>query len=60
MIGMIRARKLAVKMKKRAQFLVAERKRRDNAGQTAVIHWDFPRNLRRDEHPARLQIPGGK
>lgn len=60
MIGMIRARKLAVKMKKRAQFLVADRKRRDNAGKTAVVHWDFPRNLRRDDPPARLQIPGGK
>lgn len=60
MIGMIRARKLAVKMKKRAQFLVADRKRRENAGKTAVIHWDFPRNFRRDDPPTRLLAPGGK
>lgn len=60
MIGMIRARKLAVKMKKRAQFLVADRKRRENAGKTAVIHWDFPRNFRRDDPPTRLLVPGGK
>lgn len=61
MIGMIRARKLAVKMKKRAQFLVADRKRRDNAGKTVVIHWDFPRSQRRDDLlSTTLQIPGGK
>lgn len=60
MLGMIRARKLAVKIKKRAQFLVADRKRRDNTGKIAVVHWDFPRNIRRDDLPARLQVPGGK
>ena len=60
MIGMIRARKLAVKIKKRAQFLVADTKRRDNAGKIAVIHWDFPRSQRRDDPSSRLQIPGVK
>lgn len=60
MIGMIRARKLAVKFKKRAQFLVADKIRRDNTGKTAVIHWDFPRNFRHDDQPSRLQVPGGK
>jgi len=60
MIGMIRARKLAVKMKKRAQFLVADRKRRENTGKTSVVHWDFPRNFRRDDPPTKLLVPGGK
>ena len=60
MIGMIRARKLAVKIKKRAQFLVADRTRRENAGRTAVIHWDFPRNFRRDEPTTRLNVPSGR
>jgi len=50
MIGMIRARKLAVKIKKRAQFLVAERRKQDNAGKAAVVHRDFPKNLRNDDN----------
>ncbi|KAK3742349.1 hypothetical protein QZH41_007858 [Actinostola sp. cb2023] len=50
MIGMIRARKLATKMKKRAQFLVAERRRRDNTGKAAVVHRDFPKDLRNDDN----------
>lgn len=50
MIGMIRARKLATKIKKRAQFLVAERRRCDNAGKSAVVHRDFPKNLRNDDN----------
>lgn len=50
MIGMIRARKLATKIKKRAQFLVAERRRHDNAGKAAVVHRDFPKSLRNDDN----------
>lgn len=53
MIGMIRARKLAVKLKKRAKFLVSERCRRDNTGKSAIVHRDFPRVLRPDMHGNR-------
>lgn len=50
MIGMIRARKLATKIKKRAQFLVAERKRKDNTGKAVIVHRDFPKNDHGDDH----------
>ena len=54
MIGMIRARKIAVKIKKRAKFLVAERCRRDNTGKSATVHRDFPKLLRPDVHDSRF------
>ena len=65
LIGMIRARKLAAKMKKRAQFLVAERRRRDNTGKAAIVHRDFPKNTRNDDqlgigksfHTLKIQTP---
>lgn len=44
MLGMIRARKMAVKIKKRAQFLVAEKRRLDNKGVAATVHRDFPKS----------------
>ncbi|XP_031563632.1 tctex1 domain-containing protein 1-B-like [Actinia tenebrosa] len=50
LIGMIRARKLATKIKKRAQFLVAERRRMDNTGKAVTVHRDFPKNTRVDDH----------
>lgn len=48
-LGMIRARKMAVKIKKRAQFLVADKRRRDNTGTAATVHRDFPKNQFRPE-----------
>ena len=42
LIGMIRARKLAIKIKRRAQFLVADKRRRENCGKTILIHHDIP------------------
>ena len=42
LIGMIRARKLAIKIKKRAQFLVAHKRRRENTGRAILVHHDFP------------------
>ena len=60
MLGMIRARKLAVKIKKRAQFLVVDKKRRDNTGNSAIIHRDFPRNYRHDEPISRLPVHTGR
>lgn len=42
LIGMIRTRKLAIKLKRRAQFLVAHKYRRENFGTTAIIHHDIP------------------
>lgn len=42
LIGMIRARKLAIKIKRRAQFLVADRKRRENSGKSILVHHDIP------------------
>lgn len=53
MIGMIRARKLAVKIKKRAKFLVKESRRRDNTGNSAIVHRDFPKLPRTDMHENR-------
>ena len=45
LIGMIRARKLAIKIKKRAQFLVADKRRRDNTGRAILVHRDFPERI---------------
>ena len=42
LIGMIRARKLAIKIKRRAQFLVADKRRRENCGKAILIHHDIP------------------
>lgn len=42
LIGMIRARKLAIKIKRRAQFLVADKRRRENSGKAILIHHDIP------------------
>jgi hypothetical protein len=69
MIGMIRARKLATKIKKRAQFLVAERRRQDNTGKAATVHRDFPRSQFRNDdtlgigkslHNLRIQTPNSR
>lgn len=43
LIGMIRARKLAIKIKRRAQFLVADKRRRENCGKAILIHHDVPK-----------------
>ena len=45
LIGMIRARKLAIKIKRRAQFLVADKRRRENCGKTILIHHDIPQPI---------------
>ena len=42
LIGMIRARKLAIKIKKRAQFLVAHKRCRENTGKAILVHHDIP------------------
>lgn len=44
LIGMIRARKLAIKIKRRAQFLVADKRRRENCGKAILIHHDIPQS----------------
>ncbi|XP_028404619.1 uncharacterized protein LOC114527179 [Dendronephthya gigantea] len=46
LIGMIRARKLAIKIKRRAQFLVADRRRREKTGKAILIHHDIPGSCR--------------
>ena len=43
LIGMIRARKIAIKIKKRAQFLVAYKHLQENTGRAMVVHHDNPR-----------------
>lgn len=45
LIGMIRARKLAIKIKRRAQFLVADKRRRENSGKAILIHHDIPQSI---------------
>ncbi|XP_065055016.1 dynein light chain Tctex-type 5-B-like [Rhopilema esculentum] len=40
--GMIRAQNLATKLKRRAVFLVAEKRRRENKGVVLVVHKDEP------------------
>ena len=42
LISMIRARKLAIKIKRRAQFLVADKRRRENSGRAILVHHDIP------------------
>lgn len=42
LIGMIRARKFAIKIKKRAQFLVAHKRCRENTGRAILVHHDIP------------------
>lgn len=54
LIGMIRARKLAIKIKKRAQFLVADKRYRENTGRAILVHHDIPSSNTTDADVERM------
>lgn len=53
--GMIRAQKLARKIKARAIFLVAEKKRLDNKGKVSITHIDEPHLAEDNARPFMMQ-----
>ncbi len=53
--GMIRAQRLARKLKARAIFLVQEKRRKENAGKIVVVHEDAPQPAEESFRPLTMQ-----